>query len=322
MEEKINLQKYLSDNNSSLYEYLKKEIAKAIKVDDLKNVLTLYFRNEDFMGSYFGGSLYIKFGAKDYHDCESRPDIVLNSNYLGYDECLNYLKRYGYYYKHQRCFNDDNPYDVYDRYDYSYERKRKYYSRYNESIGRYEVHVKKEKGKSMYKLKEGIGFNLNTNYFDYCPKDNKYNPRRRYISEEYSHMFCNDEYLATEVNKEHTSFIASLSPSNMKHYKEHIKDDISRKFCANLYRDFDYNKEEQDELKSKMFEFSKSVLQTYKNVVDVFKKSISKSSIICDGALDLDTNFIVEKNEIMFKDNDEEKDKDKRKYKYLTRKCR
>ena len=55
MEEKIYLQKYLSDNNSNLYEYLKKEIANAIKVDDLKNVMTLYFRNEDFMGSYFGG---------------------------------------------------------------------------------------------------------------------------------------------------------------------------------------------------------------------------------------------------------------------------
>ena len=41
MEEKINLQKYLSDNNSNLYGYLKKEIANAIKVDDLKNVMTL-----------------------------------------------------------------------------------------------------------------------------------------------------------------------------------------------------------------------------------------------------------------------------------------
>ena len=66
MEEKINLQKYLSDNSSNLYGYLKKEIANAIKVDDLKNVMTLYFRNEDFMGMYFCGSLSIKFGAKDY----------------------------------------------------------------------------------------------------------------------------------------------------------------------------------------------------------------------------------------------------------------
>lgn len=39
MEEKINLQKYLSDNNSNLYGYLKKEIANAIKVDDLKNIM-------------------------------------------------------------------------------------------------------------------------------------------------------------------------------------------------------------------------------------------------------------------------------------------
>ena len=42
MEEKNNLQKYLSDNNSNLYEYLKKEIANAIKVDDLKNGKTLF----------------------------------------------------------------------------------------------------------------------------------------------------------------------------------------------------------------------------------------------------------------------------------------
>lgn len=74
-----------------------------------------------------------------------------------------------------------------------------------------------------------------------------------------------------------------------------------------MYRDFNYSKEKQDKLKSKMFEFSKSVLSEYEKVVDMLKKSIGKSPITCDGAWDFDTNFIVEKNEVMFKDDDEDK---------------
>lgn len=158
MKEKINLQKYLSDNSSNLYGYLKKEIANAIKVNDLKNVMTLYFRNEDFMGMYFCGSLSIKFGAKDYHDCASRPDIVINLSNDYYAEYLDYLKKKGYYFYHMKRFNDGKSSDSYYKYDchngknMALETKRNYTIGYDGS------------------LKEAISFNESTNYFDYYSK--------------------------------------------------------------------------------------------------------------------------------------------------------
>ncbi|CDA80282.1 unknown [Clostridium sp. CAG:594] len=288
MEEKINLQKYLSDNSSNLYGYLKKEIANAIKVDDLKNVMTLYFRNEDFMGMYFCGSLSIKFGAKDYHDCASRPDIVINLSNDYYAEYLDYLKKKDYYFYHMKRFNDGKSSDSYYKYDchngknMALETKRNYTIGYDGS------------------LKEAISFNESTNYFDYYSKIGGYNNKR------VNHIFLNNEYFATNIEEGYRSD-CYRSAQALKRLKEFFKDDSIKKYYEKMYRDFNYSKEKQDKLKSKMFEFSKSVLSEYEKVVNMFKKSIGKSPITCDGAWDFDTNFIVEKNEVMFKDDDKDK---------------
>ena len=250
--------------------------------------MTLYFRNEDFMGMYFCGSLSIKFGAKDYHDCASRPDIVINLSNDYYAEYLDYLKKKDYYFYHMKRFNDGKSSDSYYKYDchngknMALETKRNYTIGYDGS------------------LKEAISFNESTNYFDYYSKIGGYNNKR------VNHIFLNNEYFATNIEEGYRSD-CYRSAQALKRLKEFFKDDSIKKYYEKMYRDFNYSKEKQDKLKSKMFEFSKSVLSEYEKVVNMFKKSIGKSPITCDGAWDFDTNFIVEKNEVMFKDDDKDK---------------
>lgn len=127
-----------------------------------------------------------------------------------------------------------------------------------------------------------------------------------YNNKRVNHIFLNNEYFATNIEEGYRSD-CYRSAQALKRLKEFFKDDSIKKYYEKMYRDFNCSKEKQDKLKSKMFEFSKSVLSEYEKVVNMFKKSIGKSPITCDGAWDFDTNFIVEKNEVMFKDDDEDK---------------
>lgn len=268
----IILNEYLVNNNSNLYEYLKEQIKKSAKIDDLENVMTLYFENEDFKGMYFCGNIHIKFGAKRCTDSICNGDISISLYDSGYVENLNYLRKDGYYYIHERRTDGSTPYDIYYKINNGDE--------YNNLL------------LSATKVSEceAISFNQDRNYFDYFVKDNNIG---------YTHMFLNDKYFATALDGPRTN--AFLEDQSLENIKKALKDNV----VSDYYKDFCYDEEMQNNLKVSAFKFSNLVLSEYKTVIDILKKSISKHPIKCVRAVDLNSNIIV--NEMIFKDKSEEK---------------